>query len=344
VNIIKKTIIIIILLTLIGLPLSVNAQTNKATIVMDLRNGRIIHQENINEPLLVASTAKIMTAVIIIERGNLDKKILIDKRINQSYGSSINLVSGEYISRYDLLHALLLRSANDAALALAIDYADNEASFATIMNQKAKEIGLANTIFKNSSGLDDINQNKMSALDLAILYKYAMKNPIFRKIIATKKYQLNTNVHQFNLENKNKLLKYKSATGGKSGYTSRSGQVLVTSTKRGATELLIITINYGYYKRHIQLYKQYWEQYYSPRLINKDKYKIPKNKYYANNQLIVKDDFVYLVTKEELSKVTRKLVITNKTKKPNKKVGYIYLKLNKKYLGQVSVYTKPKQV
>lgn len=331
---------IIILILIIIWPLLVFAQTNKATIVMDLTNGRIIHQENIDEPLLVASAVKIMTAMIIIEQGHLDEMITINKQINQAYGSKIGLEVNETIRRRDLLYALLLKSANDAALALAIDHSHNEILFAKIMNQKAQEIGLKQTVFQNASGLDDITQNKMSARDLAVLYRYAMNNEIFRNIVQTKDYSFQTNKHQFDFKNKNQLLKYKSVTGGKSGYTSRSGKVLITSTKRGATELLIVTINDGYYRKHIDLYKKYWQQYYSPRLINKDKYRVPKTKYYTKNQLIIKEDFRYLVTTEELKAIKRKLIITKYTKKSKMKVGYIRLDLNDKYLGRVGVYTK----
>ena len=167
---------------LFSLLLCLNTNICKASsIVMDIDSKRILYEENKDEQRLIASITKIMTAIIVIENTpNLNKKITVGEEVLTMYGTSIYLQVGEEISIKDLLYGLILRSGNDAALTLAVNTSKTEENFVKLMNQKAKELNMKNTIFQNSHGLDEITQNKSTAYDMALLSAYAYKNPIYK--------------------------------------------------------------------------------------------------------------------------------------------------------------------
>lgn len=231
----------------------------KAAVLMDTSTGEVLFDKNMNQKMYPASTTKIMTALLVLENLKLSQIVTIDKETALTGGSQINLVEGEQITVEQLLYALLLKSANDAAVALAKEVSGSVPQFAELMNARAKDLGAQHTHFVTPNGLPNDN-HYTSAYDLAMIAKGAMQNQEFRKLVATLKYtipQTNKSAAR-ELKNPNKLLyskakisvngvlrpfKYKGATGIKNGYTDEAGRCLVASAKRGDRELISVVLN-----------------------------------------------------------------------------------------------------
>lgn len=256
-DILKKIMFVLLLL----IPFRINAIGASSYIVMDQDTGRVLESSNMEKKSLIASITKIMTCIVAIEYGNLDKKVEINNSILASYGSGIYIQVGEKLTLKELLYGLMLRSGNDAALAIANEIADDEESFVFLMNDKAKKIGMQNTIFINSSGLEDNNGNGniSTVYDMAILTKYAMQNNIYREIVSTKKIKVVSNYKTYIWNNKNKLLhSYDNCTGGKTGFTKKARRTLVTTASADGINLIIVTFNDGNdFQDHKMLYEKY---------------------------------------------------------------------------------------
>ena len=212
----------IFFLLLILIPFNIRALETSAqsVILMDQDSKRILYSKDIHNVRSVASISKIMTAVVALEKGNLNKKVTIGEEIIGAYGSGIYIKQGEKLTLKDLLYGLMLRSGNDAALAIAYHVSGSVDKFVIEMNSLAKKIGMKNTTFNNPSGLDQEKGNYSTSYDMALLQSYAMKNDTYRKIVGTKKYTLKTNKNVYVWHNKNKLLRmYEYTTGGKTGFT-----------------------------------------------------------------------------------------------------------------------------
>ena len=252
----KKTAIILILLILLSYNFSVEAKpakkiqiSSKAAELIDLNTGKVLFQKDVHEKLGPASTEKILTAIIILERCKLNKVVTVKEDATLQPPTKIYLKTGEKITVNNLLYAMMLNSANDAAYALA-EYAGGSINnFAKIMNKKAKSLGCKDSNFVNPNGLSDDNQYT-SAYDMAIISKYAMKNPKFREIVDTKTYKLPaTNKSKArSLVNHNKMLfktiyYYPGCTGIKTGYTDKSQHTLVVSSTKGKKKLLAVLLD-----------------------------------------------------------------------------------------------------
>ena len=235
-----KKILVLIILFLI--PISVSAEdTAKSSIVMDLDSDRVLYENNADEEKLIASITKIMTCIIAIEEGNLDKEVEASDEILKMYGTSIYLEVGEKMKLIDLLYGLMLRSGNDASVVIAKEIAGSEEKFVELMNKKAQEIGMTNTTFSNPHGLDEETKNYSTARDMAKLSRYAYKNKTYRKIIGTEEYRVKTDNKSYLWYNRMKLLgDYKYCTGGKNGYTPSAGKTLVTTHEKGNLKLLLL--------------------------------------------------------------------------------------------------------
>ena len=195
---------------------NVNAQSY---ILMESSSKRVLCGKNINNKYLTASICKIMTAIIIIERCNIDDYVLIDETTTLQEGSKVYLKQNDLIRIRDLLYGLLLRSGNDCAYLLAKSCCKNVEDFVVLMNQYAKEIGMNNTIFNNPSGLDNSDSNYSTAYDMALLMSYAMQNEVFKEINQTTKYSFSTASDvKYTFYNKHKLINgYDYVIGGKTG-------------------------------------------------------------------------------------------------------------------------------
>ena len=231
--------------SIFSLPTYALSLSAKSAILIEAQGGEVIYEKNACVPLSMASTTKIMTATVALESGcDLDIKHKIPPEALGIEGSSIYLTDGEELSLRELLYALLLESANDASVAIAIICYGSLENFVEKMNEKSTELNLTNTHFENPHGLDSEN-HRSSALDLAILAKYALQNELFAKIVSTRTYKIGgENTLPRTLVNHNKLLRlYEGASGVKTGYTKKTGRCLVSSASRGGVSLIAVTLN-----------------------------------------------------------------------------------------------------
>ncbi len=217
----------------------VKAISARSAILMDADSGRIIYEKNPDERSLIASTTKIMTALVVCEQCNILDRVQVMPEAVGIEGSSMYLREGEILTVQELLYGLMLHSGNDAAVALAIYCGGTVEGFVALMNDEARRLGLENTHFENPNGLD--NENHYStAQDLAKLSAYAMKNEIFAKTVSTKSMRIGERY----LTNHNKLLwRYEGADGVKTGYTKAAGRILVSSAQRNGRRLVAVTIH-----------------------------------------------------------------------------------------------------
>ena len=220
--------------------LSVSAEH---AVLIEAQSADIIYSKSENSCAPMASTTKIMTAIITIENAQLDEIVTIPPEAIGVEGSSIYLKYDEKLTVRDLLYSVLLQSANDASVALAIHTAGSIEAFANLMNEKAHELGLINTHFTNPHGLDD-NEHYTTAYELAIIARYAMQNPIFKEIVSTQKAIIPSNDGSRVLVNHNKLLRmYDGIIGVKTGFTRKSGRCLVSCAEREGVMLIAVSLN-----------------------------------------------------------------------------------------------------
>lgn len=229
------------------------AISSSAAFLLDTETGDMLFEENSDQSLPMASTTKIMTAVVVLENASLDESTCVSAYAEAVGESSAWLEEGEFLTVEQLLYALMIQSANDAAVALAECVGGTEDAFAEIMNEKAEEMGLENTHFTNPHGLDGEGHHT-SARDLASIAAYAMTIPEFRLMVVTDEYEIPWPGHPYPrvLENHNKLLDmYPYATGIKTGYTVDAGKCLVASAEKDGRELISVILNGG---------ESYWDQ------------------------------------------------------------------------------------
>lgn len=211
-----------------------------SAVLMNANSGEIFFSKDADTKRSMASTTKIMTAIVAIENGVLDSKTEIPAAAIGVEGSSLYLKKGESMTLRELLYGLMLRSANDAAEAIAIIISGSVEKFAILMNEKAAELGLKNTHFTNPHGLSD-ESHYTTASDLATLTAYALDNDTFKEICSTKKTSLPGNRL---VVNHNKLLfSFDGAFGVKTGFTKDSGRCLVSAAERDGVTLVAVTLN-----------------------------------------------------------------------------------------------------
>ncbi len=245
--------------TVLFAPTPINAEADGiAEIAVELNCGTVFTEKNADRKLPMASTTKIMTALIIAEECDLSEVITVPDEAVGIEGSSIYLKHGEQISIKDLLYGLMLRSGNDAACALAIHHSGSVEKFVKVMNAKATALDCVNTHFANPNGLPDSN-HYTTARDLCNIACYAMKNPIFSEVASTKTYC----GYFRNFSNKNKLLyKLEGANGVKTGYTEKAGRCLVSSAKRGEMDVVCVVLNcYDMFERSAKIINGCFENY-----------------------------------------------------------------------------------
>lgn len=222
-------------------PCGAYAISAKKAIVMDATTGRCLYEKDADSRSLIASTTKIMTALIVCEQCNVLDRMQIPKEAVGIEGSSIYLKEGEVLTLQELLYGMMLHSGNDAATALAIYCGGTVEGFAELMNDKARLLGMKGSHFVNPHGLD-APEHYSTARDLAILASYAMKNPIFAQTVSTKTVKIGDRA----LRNHNKLLwQVDGADGVKTGYTKAAGRLLVSSAERQGRRLVAVTIDDG---------------------------------------------------------------------------------------------------
>ena len=250
----------------------------QAAAVMDARSGALLYGKNETMKLPMASTTKIMTALIVLDKLPLDQLVSVDARAVGVEGSSIYLYEGENMTVENLLYGLMLESGNDAAAALAIATAGSEDAFAELMNQKAQELGLVATHFTNPHGLT-AQEHYTTAAELAAITSKALENETFRMLVSTKKLLVPTfdGKAERLFVNHNKMLRlYDGAIGVKTGYTKAAGRCLVTAAERDGETYIAVTLNDGNdWNDHAAMLNYAFDHYDSVLLAEKEAFQFP---------------------------------------------------------------------
>lgn len=240
----RRVLAVLLVLAALGLPQIAKADAGaaQATVLIEANSGRVLEAHNADARLPMASTTKIMTALLAVESGRLTETVHVAREAVGVEGSSMYLKEGETMPLLDLVYGLMLRSGNDAAVAIACFLDGNVDAFVQRMNEKAEELGLVNTHFANPNGLPDA-AHYTSARDLATLGAAALDDPVFSEIVRTKYYET-TGQTLRTLKNKNRLLwEYEGGIGVKTGYTKAAGKCLVFAAERGGMKLVGAVLN-----------------------------------------------------------------------------------------------------
>lgn len=298
-----------LLVVILVFSLPVHAISAKSAVLMDCATGRLLYEKNSEQKSLIASTTKIMTAILVCERTNVLDRVKIPKEAVGIEGSSLYLREGEILTIQELLYGMMLHSGNDAAVALAIYCGGTVEGFAQMMNDKARSIGMTNSHFENPHGLDSENHYS-TAHDLAILSRYAMQNPIFAEIVSTK----TVKIGQRQLRNHNKLLWFlDGADGVKTGYTKAAGRILVSSACRDGRRLVAVTISApNDWQDHISLLDNGFHQYTQQCIVRKDDmlgYAEIAGGEAGKVQLIANDDFSYPLCLDEEIRIQQSCLV-----------------------------------
>ena len=319
-------------------PVGAGAVSAEKAIVMDGSTGRILYEKQADSRSLIASTTKIMTALIVCEQCNVLDRMSIPKEAVGIEGSSMYLQEGEVLTLQELLYGLMLSSGNDAATALAIYCGGTVEGFAQLMNDKARLLGLTGTHFSNPHGLD-APDHYSTARDLAVLAAYAMKNPIFARTVAAK----TVRVSGRSLQNHNKLLwQLEGADGVKTGYTKAAGRILVSSAVRDGRRLVCVTINDGNdWADHKLLLEDGFTRYSVTQIVEKGQ-RMGEVSVFGGMadrvEVLAAEDFSYALAPDEKISV----VLSNKGMAyapvvAGADAGYAYICLDGKAVGKVAV-------
>ena len=257
----KKIIVVfaaLISLSALSVAFSAPEISAEAAVLIHADSGRVLYAKDAGTPRLIASTTKIMTALVVLDNCEIDERFEIPLECTGIEGSSMYLKAGESYSVRDLLYGMLLCSGNDAASALALHCAGSIESFAGLMNEKARGLGLQNTSFENPHGLDGENQYA-SAYDLALITAEAMRNSEFAEIVSSKSYSLGDKTYV----NHNKLLwRVDGCVGVKTGYTMAAGRTLVSCVERAGMKLIFVTLSApGDWEDHTAIYEWAYNEY-----------------------------------------------------------------------------------
>lgn len=333
-------------------PPSVHVSADHA-ILMEQQSGRVLFGKKAHQRTRIASITKIMTAILAIESGKMDQKVTISKKAAYTEGSSLYLKEGEKIRLQDLIFGLMLRSGNDAAIAIAQYIGGSVDGFTHLMNEKAALIGMTDTKFANPHGLDDHKKIYSSAYDMAILTQYAMKNDMFRTIFGTKVHRVEgKGKRSYVWQNKNKLLeRYPYSTGGKTGYTSVAKRTLVSTAKKDDLQLIAVTLNDpDDWQDHVSLFDWGFDHYHLLRIVNKGKIEGINNDFYKGN-VYTKQELKYPVTGEEKKDLSTVVNLytppsegTWKDGEAPSPVGKMFIKLKGESIGKLPLYFKTQQI
>lgn len=251
-NVIRNSIIILILIISQISCISVSALENvqdkfrvnaRCAIALDKETKNVLFEQNAYEIVPMASTTKILTALIAIEQGDLDKEVTISKNANSIRGSKVGYKTGENITLRELVFGLMLKSGNDAAIAIAEELGGSMEGFSEIMNHYARSIGILDSHFESPHGLDS-NKHYSSAYDLAILAAKGMDYDLFREVVGSKSIDKVKYNFTRDYNNINKILwMLPGANGIKTGYTGGAGKCLVSSVESNGKDIIIVVLN-----------------------------------------------------------------------------------------------------
>lgn len=334
--------IIFILLTNVQASSTINVSANNAVLI-EQSTGRILYSKNAHEKQSIASITKMMTAIIAIEQGNLEDTVTVSERAVWAEGSSIYLEEGEKIPLLDLIYGLMLRSGNDAAIAISEHIAESVEGFSILMNEKARWLGMTNTYFENPHGLESDNHYS-TAYDMALLLQYAMENDIFSQISSTTSYLSENRTYKWH--NKNKLLTqlYEYCTGGKTGFTKKAGRTLATTAHKNGMDLIAVTLNApDDWQDHIRMFEWGYDHYNFNQLNPQgiEKYLITET-----NELIdgyILDDVFYPLTDDEKKSVHTQTFFLTSHKRNEEQIGEKVFFIQSQPIKVIPIYDPEKQ-
>ena len=343
---------IVILLFATYFPTTATTQTidvsARSAILMDEITGRVIYDVNAHEKSRIASITKIMTAILAIESGELDEMVTVSGNAFGTEGSTLFLKKGEKIKLEDLVYGLMLRSGNDAAVAIAEKVGGSLDGFIWLMNQKAEEIGMKDTHFSNPHGLDTTKDHYSTAYDMALLTRYAMQNETYVKIAGTKVHRAPNSTENWDYvwRNKNKLLTglYEYTTGGKTGYTKLAKRTLVSTAAKNGHDLIAVTINApDDWNDHIRMYESAFRAYKPIAVLAEGALTDLDVKLY-NNHAYIKNEFIYPLTQDEQKQIQIKVKLLKPKKAWNQRknipeiVGKAYIYLDGEKIGTRTIF------
>jgi len=339
-------------------PTKVPKLNSRSAIIYDRNSKVILYGKEENTKRAMASTTKIMTAIVVLEKANLSDVVEVSSKAAGTGGSRLGLKRGDKITVHNLLYGLMLCSGNDAAVALAEYVGGDISKFEDLMNQKAKELDLNNTSFKTPHGLD-APDHYTTAYELAKLADYALNIPEFLKIVGTKNYTININGNSKNLNNTNELLgNLNGVYGVKTGFTNGANRCLVTSTKRGDMDIICVVLGADTKKDRTQDSAKLIEYAFSNyqmidlKKIVKDEFEKWKNNNFINvikgSKEVIKYGFddskigQYPVLKDEFKDIEVQISILKEVEAPvdlNKVVGEIRILIKEKELLKTEIVT-----
>ncbi|NGQ94631.1 D-alanyl-D-alanine carboxypeptidase [Brevibacillus sp. SYP-B805] len=317
----------------------------EAAALIDVASGRILYEKNGDKKMRIASLTKTMTAIVAIEEGHLQDVVEIPQEAVGVEGSSIYLRKGEHLTLEELLYGLMLRSGNDAATAIAIHVGGSVPGFVHMMNEKAALIGMTHTQFMNPHGLDDSNMHYSTAVDMVKLSAYALKNPVFRQIVATKVKNIAWEGQSWErrLQNKNKLLQlFKGADGVKTGYTKLAKRCLASSATRDGRQLAAITLNApDDWDDSMKLLDWGFHTFQPVKVVSKGETidpDVPIASEDENLQLVTLNEFFYPLRNTETSQITSRVQLFQprlEEAMAGTHVGFLQIFLGKQLIGRI---------
>ena len=327
---------------------NVNADSrNSSEIIMEVNSKRVLHAINEREQKYMASTTKILTAIVIIENCDLEEEIVITDKTVGVEGSSIYLEAGEKLKIKHLLYGLMLRSGNDCAETLAVHCSQSIKEFAKLMNETAQKIGATNSNFVNPHGLHNDN-HYTTAYDLALISCYAMQNEQFREIVSTKSITIPFTTREYSrkLINKNKMLnEFEGSNGIKTGYTKKAGRCLVSSCIRNGMELVCVVLNCPpMFEQSKQLLTNAFSNYKNYKLLESDNILEFIDVEGENEKCAVgvDKDIILPLTESEFNNIKIEYDCPQKLQKPIKKgqeVGYVKIYCQNNLIFKQKIYT-----
>lgn len=357
----KKSAIIIIMLFLLNLNIRftyanpakiATPQINaKNAVVMDYETGQILYDKNGHIKVYPASTTKVLTAILALEKGNLDDTVTASKNAANVEGSKIYLSEGEQLKLRQLLYAMMVESANDAAVAIAEYIGGSVENFANMMNEKAQQIGAKDSHFVTPNGLHDPD-HYTTAYDMALIARYAMKNQFFRELVNTITYVIpptNKFKEKRVLLNTNMLIRptkyhYDGADGIKTGYTSEANKCLLATAMRNDRRVIVAIYDDDssiIWKDATDLLNYGLDNFITKTYVHKGDYvkKIPIDGTTAYVDLKAAQDFIYTVPTDKADSIKTHIKIENIKVPINKgqTLGYISYELDGKEIGKVNL-------
>jgi len=343
-RIINKVIIILIVFSM--LPMGVYANSAQCAIVMEVKTGRILYAKNIYEKRPMASTTKIMTALLALEEGDLESIVKVSKDAVGVEGSSIYLRYDEKVKLRDLVYGLMLRSGNDSAVAIAHHISGSVEEFSKLMNRKAKEIGAKSSNFKNPHGLHH-KDHYTTAYDLALITREALLNEEFKKIVSTKRWIAERDGYN-TFYNKNKTLsQFNGGDGVKTGYTRVSGRCLVTSATRNGMQILAVVLNDpNWFNDCYSLMEKAFEDYKAYKVLEKGSdiksFTVSKGKK-EKSYMTIKEDIIIPIKESEKSKINTVFEYDEVREAPvvkGQKMGKVKIYIDDKLIATTELFAK----